>query len=191
MLLNARDATIVFVHMKSSSIDQPPRWSLVTNHGHVLACIAADPDVHGLLSAVGSGGSSRTGNTGRVFIHLKDRSQRKHSVDQVIQALRPKLAQIPGIKVFLQNPPAIRLGGHLTKSLYQYTLQGPDLTALYHWASLLEDKLKTLPDLQEVTSDMQITSLQAQVDIDRDRAAALGVTQPSDAQGRPRTAIIK
>ena len=142
----------------------------------VAAVIAADPDVHGFMSAVGSGGSSRTGNTGRVFIHLKDRSQRKHSVDQVIQALRPKLAQIPGIKVFLQNPPAIRLGGHLTKSLYQYTLQGPDLTALYHWASLLEDKLKTLPDLQEVTSDMQITSLQAQVDIDRDRAAALGIT---------------
>ncbi len=140
------------------------------------AIVAADPDVEGFMSAVGAGGASSTLNNGRMFIHLKDRSLRRRSVDQVIDSLRPKLAQIPGLRVFLQNPPAIRLGGRLTKSLYQYTLQGPDLQELYHWVPLLEDKLKTLPVLQEVTSDLQITSLQAVVDIDRDRAAALGIT---------------
>jgi HAE1 family hydrophobic/amphiphilic exporter-1 len=150
--------------------------AMVERQKEVAAIIGADPDVEAFMSAVGSGGASSSGNSGRVFIHLKPRSERSRSVDEVIASLRPKLAQVTGIRVFLQNPPAIRLGGRLSKSLYQYTLQGQDLQELYHWVPLLEDKLKTLPQLQEVTSDLQITSLQAIVNIDRDRASALGIT---------------
>jgi HAE1 family hydrophobic/amphiphilic exporter-1 len=142
----------------------------------VAAIVAADPDVEGFMSAVGAGGPTSTGNAGRLFIHLKEKPQRQRSVDQIIASLRPKLAEVPGIRVFLQNPPTIRLGGRLTKSLYQYTLQGQDLQELYHWVPLLEEKLKTLPELQEVTSDLQISSLQAVVNIDRERASALGIT---------------
>src|SRR5207244_5295265 len=97
---------------------------------------------------------------GRVFMHLKPRSQRKLSVDGVIQELYPKLATVPGIRVYLQNPPPIRIGGQLTKSLYQFTLQSPDMPALYDGAKQLEAKLKDLPDLVNVTSDLQFSNPQ-------------------------------
>jgi HAE1 family hydrophobic/amphiphilic exporter-1 len=80
------------------------------------------------------------------------------------------------MKVYPQNVPIIRIGGHLTKSEYQYTLQDADINDLMHWAPIIEDKIKTLPGLQSVTSDLQIANLQVQVDILRDKASALGVT---------------
>jgi HAE1 family hydrophobic/amphiphilic exporter-1 len=111
-----------------------------------------------------------------VFARLKPRSQRKLSADQVIQELRPKVAKIPGINVFFQNPPPIRIGGSLTKSAYQYTLQDADTDELYKDAPILEQKLRSLPGLQDVTSDLQIKNPQVTVQIDRARAASLGVT---------------
>ena len=86
--------------------------------------VAADPNVDGFMSSIGAGGSSATLNNGRMFMRLKPRSERKLSADQIIQELRPKLAQVPGINVYLQNPPLIRVGGMLTKALYQYSLAG-------------------------------------------------------------------
>src|SRR5262249_35255100 len=100
----------------------------------------------------------------------------KLTADQVIQELRPKLAAVPGINVYLQNPPTIRLGGTLSKSLYQFTLQDADIKELYEWAPKMEARMKQLPGLQDVTSDLQITSPQVVVDIDRDKAQALDVT---------------
>jgi HAE1 family hydrophobic/amphiphilic exporter-1 len=97
-------------------------------------------------------------------------------VDSVMQRLRTKLAEIPGINVYLQNPPVIRIGGQLTKSLYQYTLQGPDIEELYRWAPRVEAALQQLPELQDVTSDLQIASPQVMITIDRDKATVLGVT---------------
>ena len=94
----------------------------------------------------------------------------------MIQRLRPKLANIPGLKVFLQNLPAIRIGGQLTKSQYQYTLQDADTQTLFAWAPRVEAKLRSLPGFQDVTSDLQITNPQVMVQIDRDKAASLGVT---------------
>jgi HAE1 family hydrophobic/amphiphilic exporter-1 len=90
--------------------------------------------------------------------------------------LRRKLSAIPGINVYLQNPPTIRLGGSLSKSLYQFTLQDADIKELYEWAPKMEARMKQLPGLQDVTSDLQITSPQVVVDIDRDKAQALNVT---------------
>jgi len=146
---------------------------------HQLAAmkvIAADSNVDGFVSAIGASGSSSTLNNGRMFMRLKPLSERKLSADQIIQELRPKLAQVTGINVFLQNPPLIRVGGQLTKALYQYSLQDTDVNELFHWAPILMNKMSQQPGFQDVTSDLQIASPQVNVEIDRDKAAALGVT---------------
>ena len=111
-----------------------------------------------------------------MFMRLKPRSERKLSADQIIQELRGKLAQVPGINVYMQNPPLIRVGGKLTKALYQYSLQDTDTKKLFDWAPILTAKMAQLPGLQDVTTDLQIANPQVNVDIDRDKAAALGVT---------------
>jgi HAE1 family hydrophobic/amphiphilic exporter-1 len=98
------------------------------------------------------------------------------SVDEFIGHLRPKLASVPGIRAFLQNPPTIRIGGQLTKSLYQFTLKGSDTRELYHYSQMLEDRMRALPMLQDVTSDLQIKNPQLNIDIDRDRAESSGIT---------------
>jgi HAE1 family hydrophobic/amphiphilic exporter-1 len=150
--------------------------AMVKHQREVAEIINKDPNVASFMSSVGADGRNSTGNAGRVFMRLKPRSERKLSADEVIQELRPKLAAIPGINVYLQNPPTIRLGGSLSKSLYQFTLQDVDLKELYEWAPKMEERIKQLPGLQDVTSDLQITSPQVVVDIDRDKALALNVT---------------
>ena len=146
---------------------------------HQLAAakvVAADPNVDAFMSAIGTGGPSTTLNNGRMFLRLKDLSERKLTADQIIQELRGKLAQIPGINVFMQNPPLIRIGGQVTKALYQYSLQDTDVNELFHWAPILMQKLSEQPGFQDVTSDLQIAAPQVNVEVDRDKAAALGVT---------------
>jgi HAE1 family hydrophobic/amphiphilic exporter-1 len=138
----------------------------------IMAIAGQDPNVQDFMSFIGGGAM----NQGRIFMHLKPRGQRKLSADQVIQELAPKFATVPGMRVYLQNPPPIRIGGQLTKSLYQFTLQSPDMPALYDGAKQLEAQLHALPDLVNVTSDLQISNPQATVRIQRDRAASLEVT---------------
>jgi HAE1 family hydrophobic/amphiphilic exporter-1 len=140
----------------------------------VATIISQDPNVDSFMSSIGASSFSPAGNSGRLFIRLKPRAQRP-PVDEIIQELRPKLATVPGIRVFLQNLPPIRIGGQLTKSQYQFTLQSPDTQELYRYAPMLEAKMRALPGLQDVTSDLQIANPQVQIEIDRDRAAALGV----------------
>jgi len=108
-------------------------------------------------------------------VTLKPREERA-TADQVVQELRPKLTHIPGIAAYVQNVPAIRIGGRLSKSEYQYTVQAPDTGELYKWAPRLQEKLRTLPGLVNVTSDLQVTQPQITVDIDRNKASALGVS---------------
>ncbi|MFZ3211757.1 MAG: efflux RND transporter permease subunit [Terriglobales bacterium] len=144
-------------------------------HQKELAKIVMDsPYVDNLFSSVGASGPNATLNTGRIFMRLKPRNTRPH-VDEVIQRLRPKLAVVPGLRAFMQNLPPIRIGGQLTKSLYQFTLQSPDTGELYKYAPQLETRLKGLKELQDVTSDLQIANPQVNVEIDRDKAATLGV----------------
>ena len=149
----------------------------MARHQQALAAVvAADPNVDAFMSSIGATGPNATSNSGRIFMRLKPRAQRKLTADQVIEELRPKLARVPGIRAFLQNPPPIRIGGSLTKSLYQLTLQDPDTDELYRYAPMLEDKVRALPGLQDVTSDLQIKNPQLSVDIDRDKATALGLS---------------
>src|SRR5260370_32346670 len=123
------------------------------------------------MSAVGDGAMAE----GRVRLDLAARSLRPDA-DSVIRARQPRLAVIPGVRVYLSVPPVIRIGGRPTKSLYQFTLQSPDMEVLYPEAAKLESKLRALPGLLDVTSDLQIKNPQVSVSLDRDRAAALGVT---------------
>jgi len=148
---------------------------LVAHQRAAAAIVAQDPNIDVFMSSCGSRGFG-TSNTGNMFIRLKPRSQRELSADEVIQELRPKLAQVPGIAVYMQNPPPIRIGGRMTKSQYQYTLQGSDTDELYRYAAILLDDLQKVPALQDVTSDLQLTNPQVSVNIDRDRAASLGVS---------------
>jgi HAE1 family hydrophobic/amphiphilic exporter-1 len=139
------------------------------------AIIGKDPSVASSMSFIGASGLGLAINTGRVFIRLVPRDERP-AANAVIERLRASLAGIPGLRVFLQNLQTIQVGGQLTKSQYQYTLQDTDSAELYRWAPRVEASLRALPQLRDVTSDLQLKNPQATVAIDRDRAAALGVT---------------
>jgi HAE1 family hydrophobic/amphiphilic exporter-1 len=149
----------------------------MVKHQQAVAAIAyRDPNVDSINSSVGAGGPNASANAGRLLIELKPRHERRLSADEVVQELRPKLSGVPGIKVFLQNPPAINVGGQQTKAQYQFTLQSPNIQELYQYAPALEEKLRSLSDLQDVNSDLQIKNPQVKVDINRDQASALGLT---------------
>ncbi len=152
---------------------------MVVLQQQAAAVVAKNPAVDRFMSRIGSGGSFQAGaNTGRLFLSLKARGQRPH-VDQVVASLRRDLSGIAGLKVFVQNPPSIRIGGTLTKSLYQFTLFGPELDRLYAVAAEFEGKLRGVSGIIDVTTDMQISNPQVLVDIRRDQAAALGVSATS------------
>jgi HAE1 family hydrophobic/amphiphilic exporter-1 len=143
--------------------------TLVASVKQVMSVVAADPNVANYTANVGDNG-------GRVNLDLKPRSERQRSADEVIQELRPKLAQIPGVRVYITNPPAIRIGGRSSRSEYQFTLQGTDTQELYRLAPVLQEKMARLPGLQDVTSDLQLTTPELRVDLDREQIAALGLT---------------
>ena len=141
----------------------------------VAEIVRQQPYVEQFMSSIGAGGANIVPNTGRLFSRLKPHAERP-PVDKVIADLRPKLTTVPGITVYPQNLPTIRIGGNLTKAVYQYTLQDSDLQVLYQWAPILFEKIRALPTLQDVNTDLQIKSPQAVIDIDRNKASALGVT---------------
>ncbi len=150
--------------------------AMVAHQKAVAAVIGADPNVDEYMSSAGGRGGIGGSNSGVIFARLKPRGERRLSADAVINELRPKLAEIPGIRVYLQNPPPIRVGGQLTKAQYQVTLQGPDTAELYRVAPLLEAKLRTMHDLVDVNTDLLIKNPELDIDIDRDKASALGVS---------------
>jgi hydrophobic/amphiphilic exporter-1 (mainly G- bacteria), HAE1 family len=144
--------------------------SMIEHQRAVTSILERDPNNEATISfTIG-------GNQGFLFMRLKPREQRALSADQVIQEVQPKLLSVPGVLAFLQNPPPITIGGQQTQSPYQLTLQGSDQNEVYRWAPVLMGKLRGLPGFQNVTSDLQIAGPQVVVNIDRDRAAALGVT---------------
>ncbi|MGA7992358.1 MAG: efflux RND transporter permease subunit [Thermoanaerobaculia bacterium] len=142
----------------------------------VAELIRKRPDVRGVSSTVGQSDASPAGNSGSLLVLLKARADRKRDVDGVIESLRPQLAKVSGIRVFLQNPPSVSIGGQVTRSPYQLTLQGSDRAQLARYTEALEAKVKTLPGLVDVTTDLQNKNPQLAVTIDRDKASALGLT---------------
>jgi len=146
--------------------------SMSAHQKAVDTILQKEPEIESFMSSVGRGG----GNSGVVLIRLKPKSERKSSADELVQKFRGKLSQIPGMRVYLQNPPPIPLGGRMTKSQYQYTLQSYNLDELYKYAGIMEQKIRQIPGLLDITSDLQIKNPQVSVDIDRDKASSLGVT---------------
>jgi len=137
------------------------------------AVVAQDPNIDAFMSSVGGFSSS---NQGMLMMRLKPRSERDLNPDEVIQQLRPKLAQIPGLNVFLQNPPPLSLGSTMSQSQYQFTLQGTDTGQLYRAAQEMTERIRGIKGLQDVTSDLLIRNPEVNVAIDRDKASALGVS---------------
>jgi HAE1 family hydrophobic/amphiphilic exporter-1 len=169
--------------------------SMVAHQRAAADIVLKQPYVSSFMSSIGASNTSVVPNTGRLFIRLKPRAERP-GVDEIIRDLRVKLTGIPGFNVYPQKLPTIRIGGNLTKAAFQYTLQDPDLPTLYQWAPVLQEKLRQLPGLLDVNSDLQVTSPQVLVEIDRDRASALGVTATqieaalNNAYGAPQISTI-
>ncbi len=168
------DTGFVLVFMEAA---QDISFEEMSRHQQAAAAIVAQqPYVMAMMSSMGSSGAvNSTSNQGRIFMRLKPREERP-KIDDILADLRKKLAGIPGLRAYPQIPPSIRIGGQLTKALYQFTLFGSDLKELYGVAGALEQKFRGLPQLVDVNSDLQITSPQLRVDIARDKAATLGVT---------------
>ena len=136
--------------------------------------VAKDPAVATVGMAIG-GGSAQTQNNGRMFITLKPRDERKESASQVIDRLRPQLAKVEGAALFLQAAQDINVGGRLSRTQYQYTLQDADLDELNQWAPKIFDKLKSLPQIKDVASDQQTGGTTLTLAIDRDQASRFGI----------------
>ena len=149
---------------------------MVRHQQEVSELVAKDPDIAGMSSNIGGGPGGGGLNQGRLSIDLKPRAERKRSVDQIMAELRPKLSQVPGVRVYMVNQPPINLGGQQgARSLYQFTLQDTDTAELYRWAPILEAKVRDLPGIEDVSTDLQIKNPQIQVDLDRDKISALGL----------------
>ncbi|WP_138502483.1 efflux RND transporter permease subunit [Nostoc sp. PA-18-2419] len=155
--------------------------NLVQHQQTVANLIRQDPNVDAVNSNIGAGasasgsGAAVAANSGSLFIRLKPRSQRQLGADEIVQNLRTKLATVPGIQVFLQNPPAIPIGAQQSTGLYQIALQSSDVKPLQEYVPQLVLKMKDMTELQDVNSDLQFAS-QIQIDIDRDKASTYGIT---------------
>ena len=160
----------------STEASQDVSFEEMVRHQQAAAAIVArHPAVEAFMSSVGTGGGMSTSNGGRMVLRLKPRSERAHAAS-IVNELRQQLAVVPGLRCFPQMPPSIRIGGMNTKSLYQFTLTGSNITELYRVAREAETKFRSIPEIVDVATDLQVTSPQLRVDINRDRAASLGVS---------------
>jgi hydrophobic/amphiphilic exporter-1 (mainly G- bacteria), HAE1 family len=149
---------------------------MIKHQNVITEIIKNDPNVQSYASTVGAGGRNQGGGSGTIFIGLKPLNQRKLSADEIVEEMRPKVSREPGMRVTLQNPPSLNIGGQFTRSTYSVTLQAPSTDELATNAPILERKMKELPILQDVNSNLQINTPQINVDIDRQQAASHGVT---------------
>ncbi|HKY23173.1 MAG TPA: efflux RND transporter permease subunit [Vicinamibacterales bacterium] len=149
---------------------------MVRHQQEVSAILEQDPDIAGFSSNLGFGGGGAS-NQGRIGVDLKPRAERARSVNQIMDDLRPKLAQVPGIRVFMVNPPPINLGGQGGgRATYQFTLQDTDTAELYRAAPIFEEEMRKIPGIEDVNSDLRLNNPQVHISLDRDKIAALGLT---------------
>src|SRR5260221_5083728 len=150
--------------------------AMLERQSQLVDILMKDSGIDGVISAVGAGGVNSTVNNGRMFINLKPRDQRDASASQIIDRLRPKLAQVPGIALFMQASQDINVGGRFSRTQYQYTLQDADLDELDHWSPVLLKALQGIPLLRDVATDQQIAGPTLRLEINRDAASRLGVS---------------
>ncbi|NLA74953.1 MAG: efflux RND transporter permease subunit [Deltaproteobacteria bacterium] len=144
--------------------------SMAAHQAEIAKIAHADPDVIAAMSRADSS------NSGMLLLVLKPKSERELSIDGVINRLRGAMSKVPGIRVFLQNPPPIRMGGRPTKSEYQVTMQGPDTAELFDAASLMENKMREVEGITDISSDLLLKNPTIKAEIDRDKASELGVS---------------
>ena len=170
----SEDTGQINVNLESADRTSFAQMSIYT--AQLAAIVQADPNVEAVESSVGSGGASSGTNTGSMLLKLKPTSDRSLTAEEIIQELRPKLARVSGVNAYMQNPPAIRVGGQQSKSTYQYTLQDTDQDELHADANKLTAALSHAPGFADVTSDMNFNSPSVNVTVDRDQAASHGVS---------------
>ncbi|MBV8140295.1 MAG: multidrug efflux RND transporter permease subunit [Deltaproteobacteria bacterium] len=157
--------------------DQDTSFQSLTKHlAEYVNIISQDPAVDHTVAFTGGRNGSGT-NTARMFITLKPYSQRKLNADQVIARIRKSVAQVAGASLYLQATQDLQIGGRMANAQYQYTLQSDDLALLNQWAPKLLRKMRSMPQLVDVSSDQQDAGLAANLVVDRDTAARLGLTQ--------------
>ena len=150
--------------------------AMVERQNEVAAIVKADPDVVNVMSTVGAGSSSANQSSGRMFVTLRPKPERKVSSDEVIQRLRRATARVPGINTYFQNVQNVNIGTTFSRAQWQYTLQSSDFDELKTWAPRIEGRIRQAQGILDVSSDLQIRGRQAVVDIDRDRTSKLGLT---------------
>jgi HAE1 family hydrophobic/amphiphilic exporter-1 len=153
-------------------------YQMVDYQKQVADIVRDDPNVAALMSTVGGTAAQTVGgpNFGQLLVRLKPRAERQENVNQIIRDLQPKLDEVPGMKVYLQNPPTIRIGGQVTKSLYQFSMQSPNKPELFSNAVKMDELISQIPGVRDVTSDLAITSPQVEVEINRDKAGVLQIS---------------
>ncbi|MDR2788537.1 MAG: efflux RND transporter permease subunit, partial [Candidatus Accumulibacter sp.] len=149
--------------------------AMVEKQRAISEILAEDPNISSFMVQVGATSARPTPNTGSLNLVLEPRDERRLSAEEIIHELRPKLAAVPGIRVFLQNPPSIRIGGQATSAQYQYTLQSTDLSELYQWTDTLLDRIQHLPGFVDVTSNLYNRGPVVALAVDRNKIAALGL----------------
>ncbi|MEO7055078.1 MAG: efflux RND transporter permease subunit [Rhizomicrobium sp.] len=164
------------INVNTEAADRTSFAQMVKYQKQLADIASRDPNIEGVMSSVGGGGARTGTNTGSMLFKLKPSGERSLTADQIIQELRPKLARVMGVNAFMQNPPAIRVGGQQSKSMYQYTLQDTNQDELQKNATKLLGALQHVPGFADVTSDMDFASPSVNVDIDRDQAASHGVS---------------
>ena len=154
--------------------DQDISFSAITAKMEAFSKIVQEDPAVDTVSAFTGGGNGT--NTARLFMQLKPKNERKASADQIIARLRGRLAKIPGASLYLQSVQDVNVGGRISGAQYQYTLQADQIGDLTHWAPILMERMRKVPELRDVNSDQQLKGLQASVVIDRDTAYRLGVS---------------
>jgi HAE1 family hydrophobic/amphiphilic exporter-1 len=150
--------------------------AMVEHQKQVVDIVRADPDIQDMISVIGATSFSPALNNGRFFVQLKPFEQRKRSAFRIIQELRPKVAVVPGMRTFFQPLQNISLGGRLSKSQYQYTIQDAEIGELYHYSPVMQERIAQIPGILDVNSDLQLLNRQVVVDINREKASQLGIT---------------
>ncbi len=171
----SQDSGMIFGSVKApEGIDYK---NFVTEQTQAKNIIQQNPNVAAVVSSVGQGAdASASTNTGHLLIKLKPTSERRVNAAKIIQQLRHQLQPVPGLRIFLTNPPAISIGGKTTNSHYQYVLQGMDWQSLENAAHEMQAKLAHIPGIEDVDSDLQLNNPELQLHILRDKTAALGIT---------------
>jgi HAE1 family hydrophobic/amphiphilic exporter-1 len=151
-------------------------------HERLSRKVQAHPAVEGVNSTIGQGGPNPSASSGRLFVKLKPRAERRQSAQEVVKDLRRSVNSVPGLRGFARLPAAVNIGGTSSRARYQFSLQTPELADLVRLSSSLQRSLREIPGLTELNNDLLAANPQLDLRIDRERAAALGVSV-ADVQG--------